>query len=141
MIVPTPKAASRAGMGREALEVEEDATCCTHCGSRTEILRDFITERIERCLFCKQEYVVTDAPAADAFDPADPGEIDVVDDAGNVVGTTAVPKPGMETPELDKLLIELMDDVPMANQDDLNHLFGIKPAPPSPYGDDFGSFG
>ena len=105
-------------------------------------MRDFVTERIERCLHCKQRYSVKDAPTTDVFDPADPGEIEVVDDAGKVVGTTAPVPPGMETPELDKLLIELMDtDMPMASQDDLNHLFGIKPAPPSPYGEDFGSFG
>lgn len=140
MTAPTPAAGSREHEPIEALEVGEEATCCTHCSSRTEIKRDFGAERIERCLQCKQSFVVTDAPD-DSFDPADPGEIDVVDDAGNVVGSTAAPKPGMETPELDKLLTELMDDVPMASQDDLNHLFGIKPAPPSPYGDDFGSFG
>ncbi|MFK3740920.1 hypothetical protein ACI1V7_24535 [Massilia sp. TN1-12] len=76
------------------------------------------------------------------FDPTNPGEIDVVDENGDVIGSTAAPKPGMETPELDKLLTELMDtDVPMASQADLNHLFGIKPAPPSPYGEEFGSFG
>lgn len=138
---------SRASCAKEALEVGEEPTTCTHCGTRTEILRDFtaegVAQRLERCRHCGQQFAVTDAPDDPGFDPADPGEIEVVDErTGEVIGSTAAPAPGMSTrTELDELLAELGGGVPEAGQEDLNHLFGIKPAPPSPYGDDFGSFG
>jgi hypothetical protein len=61
----------------------------------------------------------------------EPGEIEIVDASGSVVGHTGR-MIGMERDALEQVLAELSDDTPMASQSDLNHLFGIKDDPDQP---------
>lgn len=61
----------------------------------------------------------------------EPGEIEIVNEAGAVVGRTGRAV-GMERDALEQILAELSDDTPMASRADLNHLFGIKNDPDQP---------
>jgi hypothetical protein len=124
----------------EHIEVGEELTTCIHCGSRTDLISTLPSgARLEVCLGCGQHYSVTDE---EVFDPEDPGEIEVVDVNGNVIGTTS--PVGASAPELDRILRELHGgdfepsetDLKEANQEDLDRLFGKT----GPYGDKFGCF-
>lgn len=61
----------------------------------------------------------------------EPGEIEIVDVSGSVVGRTGR-SIGMAKDALEQVLAELSDDTPMTSQSDLNHLFGIKNDPDQP---------
>ena len=129
---------SRIGEPVEQLEVGENPTACTHCGTLTAMLAAMHGgARLEACLCCGQRYEVKDAPPdpEDDDDPAvhghDPGDIEVIDPVtGRVIGMTNA--------GLDNLLREMNGEMPEASQEDLDHLFGIKrPGADHP---DFGSF-
>lgn len=116
------------------VEVGEEMHHCGYCGTRT-ILDDAAYyaggSRHHDCPHCGQKYSVTDEE-----DEYDLGEIEILDEkTGEVTGMTGPDKPTV----LDGVLADLAPTgMPEASQEDLNRLFGIKP---SPYGDDFGSFG
>ncbi len=139
-------------------EVGEELHQCGFCGTRTE--PDISKpggpnwETANVCPHCEQTYYLTDEQDEEgdelvSFGPDDLGEIEVVDErTGEVVGTTAAPEGKLEraTDKLKARLARLRAEegggkpavLSEASQADLNHLFGIKP---SPYGDEFGSFG
>lgn len=117
-------------------EVGEEMHVCGYCGTRT--VMDDATyystgTREHDCPHCQQRYVLTDEDD-DMVSLDGEGEIEILDErTGKVIGMTAEPT------ALDGVLADLAPTgMPEASQADLDHLFGVKP---SPYGDDFGSFG
>jgi len=118
---------SRAGLPVKTIEVGEEPTTCIYCGSRTNMIGIALNgKRREVCIHCEQQYDVED-------------EIETIaDDSEDAEEGVTIPAPFQETPILDKILAEFEGKpaTPEVGQEELNHLFGIKP---SPY-PDFGSY-
>jgi predicted nucleic acid-binding Zn-ribbon protein len=118
--------------------VDEDPHSCGHCGARTDLddAGYYASGTLRHdCPDCGQRYVLEESDD-DAVPLEAEGEIEIVDErTGQVVGMTSEP----DAPAVDSVLADLAPSgMPEASQEDLDHLFGVKP---SPYGDAFGSFG
>lgn len=125
----------------------EEMHHCGFCGTRTSYVsttNDDAVQHFHRCPHCLQHYhleepkeVDLDDDAADPVVTGDLGDIEVIDETGKVIGTTAVP--GMDLSNLDKLLRTMMDpQAPTtAAEHKINDLFVERNVA---YGDKFGSF-
>ena len=119
--------------------VDEDPHSCGHCGARTDLddAGYYATGTLRHdCPDCGQRYVLEEPDDDDAVSLEAEGEIEIVDErTGQVVGMTSA----TGDTALDGIFAEIDKvQLPEASQEDLDHLFGVKP---SPYGDAFGSFG
>jgi uncharacterized Zn-finger protein len=158
-----PAAGSRKHEEVFVQEVGEELHECGYCFTRTELdeAMHYATGALNHtCPHCGQRYKLEEVDEEDSVSFDGEGEIEIVDEqTGEVLGMTQPPEPdkltsateklkarlakiAAEASSLDGVLADLAPPEPVetleASLGDLDHLFGIKP---SPYGDDFGSFG